>query len=197
MPRIVVVRDSTANVPAAGLNSFSGAARKSLTAKGEGLISPSLEAPMPSPEAATSQRPRLLIDVDSHARALAKAATWRGVATIDTFLLSFFVTRHVGAASAIAGMEIFTKIALYYFHERGWRLVGWAPNARMRSLSKAVSWRVIGGLDTFILSYIITGNAKYAISITSLEAVTKIVLYYIHERGWRLIPWGRLEASAA
>ena len=151
--------------------------------------------PMSISEAAIVRKPRLFPEIDSHARALAKATTWRVLATIDTFLLSFFVTRHVGAASAIAGMEILTKIALYYFHERGWRLVGWAPDARLRSFAKAVSWRVIGGLDTFILSMIVTGNAKYAISITSLEAVTKIVLYYLHERGWRMVPWGRFEAK--
>jgi uncharacterized membrane protein len=152
---------------------------------------------MSLPEIVSGPKLRILGDVESHGRALAKATTWRVLATIDTFLLSYFVTRHVGAASAIASLEIFTKIALYYFHERGWRLVNWAPDARMRSLTKAVSWRVIGGLDTFMLSYIITGNAKYAISITSLEAVTKIVLYYFHERGWRLVPWGRFEAKSA
>jgi uncharacterized membrane protein len=68
-----------------------------------------------------------------------------------------------------------------------------APNSHIRSLAKAVSWRVVGSADTFILSLIFTGNARYAISIASAEALTKIALYYIHERAWRRVRWGRLE----
>jgi uncharacterized membrane protein len=52
-------------------------------------------------------------------------------------------------------------------------------------------------LDTFMLSLLVTGNAKYAVSIATAEAVTKIILYYLHERAWRLVKWGRFEADAA
>ena len=82
-------------------------------------------------------------------------------------------------------------------HERLWRLLPWAPHARLRSFLKAVSWRMIGSLDTFILSLIVTGNGKYAVTIASAEALTKIGLYYVHERVWRRIAWGRLDAPAA
>ena len=105
------------------------------------------------------------------------------------------VTGHVGAAGAIASMETLTKIVLFYLHERLWRLTTWAPQSRLRSLIKAVSWRLVGSLDTFILSMIVTGNAKYAVTITGAEAITKVALYYVHERVWRKIAWGRLEAS--
>jgi uncharacterized membrane protein len=127
---------------------------------------------------------------------LAKAVTYRCVGTLDTFLWSWLVTGHAGKASAIASVEVFTKIALYYLHEKAWRLLPWAPQARTRSLIKAVSWRVVGGLDTFMLSLIITGNARFAVSIVSIEALTKIALYYFHERVWRMISWGRLEDPA-
>jgi uncharacterized membrane protein len=63
----------------------------------------------------------------------------------------------------------------------------------MRSFAKAVSWRFVGSMDTFILSYLVTGNAVWAVSIASLEAVTKIALYYLHERVWRAVRWGRNE----
>ena len=131
----------------------------------------------------------------SHARALAKAVTWRAVGAADTFLWSWVVTGEPGSAGAIASLETLTKIFLYYLHERVWRLVRWAPSARTRSLLKAVSWRVIGSTDTFILSLLVTGNAKHAASIVSIEALTKIGLYYLHERAWRQVPWGRLEGG--
>jgi len=63
--------------------------------------------------------------------------------------------------------------------------------AHTRSIIKAVSWRITGTIDTFILSFIITGSAKFAGSIASAELVTKIVLYYLHERAWHRISWGR------
>ena len=76
----------------------------------------------------TSERPAILTQVDSHGRALTKGVTWRVIGTIDTFLWSWLITGQPGHAGAIAGMEIFTKIVLYYLHERLWRLLRWAPN---------------------------------------------------------------------
>ena len=133
----------------------------------------------------------------AHGRAIVKAVTWRIIGTLDTFVWSWLVTHHPFAAGAIASLETFTKIALYYLHERVWRLFRWAPDSHVRSFIKAVSWRVVGSTDTFILSLLVTGNAKYAISIASIEALTKIALYYAHERVWRMIAWGRLELTKA
>ncbi len=132
---------------------------------------------------------------DSHGRALAKAVSWRVIGTLDTFVWSWLITGHAGWAGAIAATEIATKIVLFYLHERAWRLFRWAPNAHLRSLIKAVSWRFFGSLDTFVLSLIFTGSAKYAVSIATAEALTKIGLYYLHERAWRRVKWGRLEAA--
>ena len=57
-----------------------------------------------------------------------------------------------------------------------------------------MSWRVVGSLDTFGLSFLVTGHAGHAASIAAAEVVTKIGIYYLHERGWRRIAWGRLDA---
>jgi uncharacterized membrane protein len=141
--------------------------------------------------------PVLLLKGDAHGRSLAKGVTWRLVGTADTFLWSWLITHQPVAAGTIASLETFTKIALFYGHERMWRLFPWAPNAHVRSLTKAVSWRLIGSLDTFVLSLIVTGSGRYALSIASVEALTKIALYYLHERAWRRVRWGRLEAPAA
>jgi uncharacterized membrane protein len=116
------------------------------------------------------------------------------VGTLDTFAWSWLITHEPVQAGAIASLETFTKVALFYAHERLWRVFPFAPNARFRSLLKAVSWRVVGSIDTFILSLIVTGNGRYAVSIASVEALTKIALYYLHERAWRRIGWERLEA---
>tara|TARA_R110000803_G_C11918365_1_gene314060 strand:- start:301 stop:507 length:207 start_codon:yes stop_codon:yes gene_type:complete len=60
-----------------------------------------------------------------------------------------------------------------------------------RSLAKAVSWRVTGTLDTFVISWLITGELALATGIALTEIVTKVVLYWLHERAWNKINLGR------
>lgn len=57
-----------------------------------------------------------------HLKAVFKAATWRLVGAVDTFLLGWVVTGHAGAAGAIMGFEVLTKTFLYYGHERVWEI---------------------------------------------------------------------------
>ena len=59
-----------------------------------------------------------------------------------------------------------------------------------RSFVKAVSWRTLGSIDTFILGFLFTSDIKTAGSIAGTEVVTKVLLYYFHERLWALVPWG-------
>lgn len=61
----------------------------------------------------------------------------------------------------------------------------------IRSVVKAISWRVIGTLDTLIVAYILTGKWLLASSIASIDFLTKLVLYFVHERLWNKIKWGK------
>lgn len=54
----------------------------------------------------------------------------------------------------------------------------------LKSIMKSVSWRIVGTIDTMMISYIITGKVTVALSIGSVEVLTKTVLYYFHERLW-------------
>lgn len=60
-----------------------------------------------------------------------------------------------------------------------------------RSLVKGFTWRLLGTIDTTIISWAVTGNPLAAISIGGIEIFTKVVLYYLHERIWQNIRWGR------
>ncbi len=60
-----------------------------------------------------------------------------------------------------------------------------------RSLAKTISWRVIGTLVTVLISWIITGTLALAFSIGAVELVSKMVLYFFHERTWNNIKWGK------
>jgi sulfate adenylyltransferase large subunit len=72
----------------------------------------------------------------------------------------------------------------------GGRLARWSET-HARSLAKAVSWRTTGSIDTFLVAFLITGNPKMAGSVAGTEILTKILIYYFHERVWACIPWGK------
>jgi uncharacterized membrane protein len=54
----------------------------------------------------------------------------------------------------------------------------------IKSFMKSLSWRIVGTLDTMVISYFITGRFTVAVSIGSVEVITKTILYYFHERLW-------------
>lgn len=60
-----------------------------------------------------------------HLKSLIKGIVWRGVAFGDTFMISYFVTHSSFNATSIAGIELFTKIPVFYLHERLWRNIKW------------------------------------------------------------------------
>jgi uncharacterized membrane protein len=64
-----------------------------------------------------------------------------------------------------------------------------------RSLIKAISWRVTGSVDTLVISYLITGKLKWALTISGVELFTKIGLYYAHERVWENLSFGRVKEA--
>lgn len=55
---------------------------------------------------------------------------------------------------------------------------------KKRHLAKAITWRIVGTIDTMLLGWLISGDFKVGASIGLLELLTKMVLYYIHERAW-------------
>lgn len=69
-----------------------------------------------------------------------------------------------------------------------------APPAKehiKRTLLKTISWRLVGTLATVIISYAITGTLVLAFSIGVVELVSKMLLYFFHERAWNSIKWGK------
>jgi uncharacterized membrane protein len=67
---------------------------------------------------------------------------------------------------------------------------------RYRSVVKAISWRATGTLDTIVISFLITGHLRWALSIGFVELFTKMTLYYFHERIWDRISFGRIKPAS-
>ena len=64
------------------------------------------------------------------------------------------------------------------------------PDSRKRHLAKTVTWRIVGTIDTVLLAWIISGNPFTGFKIGAAEVITKMILYYFHERTWYKINFG-------
>lgn len=131
----------------------------------------------------------------SYKRHLAKTITWRIVGTIDTIVLSCIISGNPFTGLKIGFSEVITKMILYYLHERTWFKINLSKDGKIleskkRHIAKTLTWRFIGTLDTIILAWIISGNPLTGLKIGFAEIVTKMLLYYLHERTWYKINYG-------
>ena len=113
----------------------------------------------------------------SRKRHIIKSITWRIVGTTDTIILSWIISGNPLTGLKIGAIEIFTKMILYYLHERVWHRSKIKKNNK-RHLFKTVTWRTLGTLDTIIIAWVITGNGLSGLKIGLAEVVTKMILYY-------------------
>lgn len=131
----------------------------------------------------------------SYKRHVAKTITWRLVGTLDTILLSWIITGELLSSLKIGLAEVITKTVLYFLHERVWYNTNLSKNgilleSRKRHISKTITWRFLGTLDTIILAWIISGNPLTGLRIGTAEVITKMILYYLHERIWHKVNFG-------
>lgn len=66
-----------------------------------------------------------------------------------------------------------------------------------RSVIKGLTWRLVATFSTIIIAYLITGETKIALQIGGIEFVAKIAVYYLHERIWLRIPFGKKSLPAS
>ena len=108
---------------------------------------------------------------------------------MDTITLSWIITGNPFTGLKIGLAEVVTKMALYYLHERYWVRFG-IGDSKKRHLTKTITWRLLGTVDTIVLSWIISGNPFTGLKIGFAEVATKMILYYLHERAWYRINYG-------
>lgn len=128
-------------------------------------------------------------------RHIAKSFTWRIIGTLDTMIIAWFITGNLFIGVQIGIAEIITKMVLYYLHERVWFSIDlektrFVRYSRIRHLVKTVTWRIIGSFDTIILGWLISGNPMSGMKIGGIEFLSKMILYYLHERIWYKTDYG-------
>jgi uncharacterized membrane protein len=122
-------------------------------------------------------------------RSLVKTVTWRLIGSMDTFVVSYIVTGTFEAALKIGGIGLCTKMIMYFVHELVWNKRKKKELTVKRSFFKTMTWRMIGSLDTFVISFFVLETLATAATIGGIGFFTKSILYFFHERAWSKVKW--------
>ena len=122
-------------------------------------------------------------------RHIAKTFSWRAIGTLDTLLFAWLLSGDAEKGVSISAYTIITKMIWYYLHERAW-FKSKIQNPNKRHIYKTFTWRFIGTLDTIIISWIILGDITVGLQIGGAETITKMILYFFHEKLWYRVNFG-------
>ena len=122
-------------------------------------------------------------------RHVAKSFSWRFIGSLDTLFFAWFITGDLNEGISISVVTTLTKLIWYYMHERFW-FRSYIPDSNKRHIIKTFTWRGIGTLDTIFFSWLITGNPFTGLKIGFFETISKMLLYYFHEKFWYRINYG-------
>jgi len=122
-------------------------------------------------------------------RHITKTISWRLVGTTDTLLLSWFISGDLSLGISVGFIELFTKMILFYIHERFW-YNSKVKDSNKRHIYKTFTWRAIGTIDTITIGWLISGDPFIGLQIGIAEVITKMVLYFFHEKIWYKINYG-------
>lgn len=137
---------------------------------------------------------------ESHPRSVAKTLTVRVCFTLSHILNGYIVTGSWMTGVTIASFAVLINMLLFWGHERVWNWVQWnrKPQDNMffvdghpRTISKSVAWRAIITLNNFLIPFITTGSWQTALAFLTVATFLNIVVYYLHERAWNLVKWGK------
>ncbi len=136
-------------------------------------------------------------------RSFLKSISYRIVGFVNTFLISFFVINYGTKESTfeyplyLAIFVLVIKAIIYYIHERFWNKFDFGrlniTVIKMRSFFKALTWRIAASTITLISAMLITSNFDWTKSIVIYEFINGILIYYVHERIWNIVKWGRIK----
>mmetsp|Transcript_11073 Transcript_11073/g.15525 ORF Transcript_11073/g.15525 Transcript_11073/m.15525 type:complete len:225 (-) Transcript_11073:51-725(-) len=129
-------------------------------------------------------------------RSFVKALAWRITAGIITFITSFlFSGGNMKTAATIVGSDFVSKAGFMFLGERLWSKVKWGTNekadSKSRSASKAILWRIFAASNTLFAAAFISKDLSIAAKVASSDTVFKTGLFYLNERMWQRIEWGK------
>jgi uncharacterized membrane protein len=135
----------------------------------------------------------------SHKLHLLKAVSWRITGSVDTMIWGWVLSGDWTFGMAIGASEMLSKLVLYYLHDRLWHKTEISGRWSIQTVHviKTITWRILGTFDTVMLSWYISGSLKLGLQLGGIEIITKMVLYYLHERIWYRIKWNSQAQSVS
>lgn len=137
---------------------------------------------------------------ETHGRSVAKTLTVRVLFTLSHFLNGYIVTGTWALSAQIAGVATLINMFLFWAHERAWNWAQWNRNpadglmfkdGQPRTISKSVTWRILITCSNFLIPYFLTGSMGKALAFLTIATFLNIAIYYLHERAWNRIGWGK------
>mmetsp|Transcript_7691 Transcript_7691/g.11574 ORF Transcript_7691/g.11574 Transcript_7691/m.11574 type:complete len:213 (+) Transcript_7691:35-673(+) len=132
---------------------------------------------------------------ESTLRSLAKAVVWRITAAIITLISSLTFSKSLATALSIVTSDFLTKSGFMFLGERVWNKVSWGKGKKedgmQRSLAKALLWRLFAAGNTLICGIFIARDLSVALKIVGSDTVFKTGLFYLNERAWARVEWGK------
>ena len=62
---------------------------------------------------------------------------------------------------------------------------------------KSITFRIVATIATVVIVYLMTGNLALANTIGLIDLVSKLLIYYLHERSWEAVSWGKINNGGA
>lgn len=143
---------------------------------------------------------------ENHPRTLVKTVSWRVLLTISHFVNGFIVTGSIALGLQIAGWSALLNSVLYWLHERAWNWMQWNRKPKdglmfldghPRTTTKMITWRVLVNFSNFFIPYFMTGSWGQATAFFTVAVFVNMTLFYLHERGWNRISWGKKNTQPA
>lgn len=134
---------------------------------------------------------------ETQARTIAKTLTYRVLAVIAVVLISIVMGASTATAGKIGLIVIVLGTVMYYIHERLWILSRWlrlnnGHDRHWRSILKTATYRILTMIAAFIVGKMfITDSNAMAAGFMMAQTLSNIVLFYIVERVYDMIKWGR------
>lgn len=137
---------------------------------------------------------------ENHIRSLLKTLTIRILFTLSHILNGFIISGTWSTGFKIAGTALFVNSGLYYLHERFWNKSKWNRKYNkillfvegiFRSIGKSLTWRILITMSNILIPYFTTGSFGQALAFLGLATIINVAIYYLHERAWNKITYGK------
>ena len=138
---------------------------------------------------------------ESHRRTIAKVITLRILFTIIHVLTAYIATGSWEQGFQIAVIATVINSFIYWTFERIWNIPQWKRfgsdklvwgEAHLRTIVKSATWRVVITASNILIPFFVTGSWGKAILYAGISTIVNIVFFYLHERAWVTVQWGKL-----